>query len=135
VASMVVFTHGRADTQEYKSFNIRLGETPNDYGMLKEALTRRQLHPEWGMPNVVLIDGGKGQLRAALSVWKWQTPVVSLAKDPDQLLIYNQETRLYTEHPLRERDPASILLQRVRDEAHRFAKSRHTRRRTKSVLE
>ncbi|OGJ21725.1 MAG: hypothetical protein A2804_00180 [Candidatus Pacebacteria bacterium RIFCSPHIGHO2_01_FULL_46_10] len=135
VASMVVFTHGRADTQEYKSFNIRLGETPNDYGMLQEALTRRQLHPEWGMPNVVLIDGGKGQLRAALSVWKWQTPVVSLAKDPDRLLIYNQETERYTEHPLRERDPASILLQRVRDEAHRFAKSRHARRRTKSVLE
>ncbi|HZZ98420.1 MAG TPA: GIY-YIG nuclease family protein, partial [Candidatus Saccharimonadia bacterium] len=78
VASMVVFTDGQPDKAEYRMFNIRLGEKPNDYGSLREALTRRQNHPEWKAPDLVLIDGGKGQLRAVISVWEQTTPVVSL---------------------------------------------------------
>lgn len=133
-ASMVVATQGRMDPTEYKMFNIRLGETPNDYGMLREALVRRQNHPEWGMPDLLMIDGGKGQLRAALSVWHWIAPVCSLAKDPDRVFFYHTETKTYTMTPLKNGDPASTLLRRIRDEAHRFAKKQHVRRRTKTVL-
>ena len=133
-ASMVVATQGRMTPSEYKMFNIRLGETPNDYGMLQEALTRRQKHPEWGMPDLLMIDGGKGQLRAALSVWEWSVPVCSLAKDPDRVFFYHPETKTYTMTLLKDGDPSSTLLRRIRDEAHRFAKKQHTRLRTKAVI-
>ncbi len=133
-ASMVVATKGRMDPSEYKMFNIRLGETPNDYGMVREALMRRQKHPEWGMPDLLMIDGGKGQLRAALSVWNWSVPVCSLAKDPDRVFFYHPETKTYTMTPLKNGDPASTLLRRIRDEAHRFAKKQHERLRTKAVI-
>lgn len=134
-ASMVVATNGRMDPSEYKMFNIRLGEKPNDYGMMKEALLRRQFHAEWGIPDLVVIDGGKGQLRAALSVWEWLVPVCSLAKEPDRVFFYHPETKEYTMEILKDDDPAALLLRRIRDEAHRFAKKQHTRRRTKAVLE
>lgn len=134
-ASMVVFTDGQADKPEYRSFNIRLGGTPNDFGMMREALTRRLQHPEWKFPDLVLIDGGKGQLSAALSVWNRTTPVVSLAKEPDRLVIYDQTNKTYHVVPLEVEDHGARLLRRVRDESHRFAKKNHTRRRTKSLLE
>jgi excinuclease ABC subunit C len=135
VASMVVFTDGVADKAEYRSFNIRLGETPNDFGSLREALTRRQNHPEWKFPDLVLIDGGKGQLRAVMSVWKRTTPVVSLAKEPDRLVMYDRPTEKFTIIPLQNEDLGATLLRRVRDESHRFAKKNHSRRRTRSITE
>lgn len=134
-ASMVVFTDGQADTSEYRSFNIRLGETPNDFGSIREAVTRRQNHPEWKFPDLVLIDGGKGQLRTAVSVWRQTTPVVSLAKEPDRLVMYDRENKTFTLVPLQAEDLGARLLRRVRDESHRFAKKNHMRRRTKSILE
>jgi len=85
--SMVVAKDGLADNKEYKHFNIKSLDTPNDYHMLKEALTRRQTHPEWGMPNLVVIDGGKGQVRGVLSIWNWDIPVIGIAKGPDRLVI------------------------------------------------
>lgn len=133
-ASMVVATQGKMDPSQYRIFNITLGETPNDYGMMKEVLTRRQRHPEWGVPNLVVVDGGRGQLRAAYTVWKWSSPVCSLAKEPDRLFFYNPKTKTYTTHRLQDNDLASILLRRIRDESHRFAKKQHTKRRTQSVI-
>jgi excinuclease ABC subunit C len=142
--SMVVAIDGKMDSSEYKHFGIKTLKTPNDYGMLQEALLRRQNHPEWGIPDVILIDGGKGQLRSVLSVWKWPSIVVSIAKKPDRLLIpmitqekiHNKKTtkQLYKEIPLSSDLPATRLLQAIRDESHRFAKRLHTIKRTNSLL-
>ena len=85
--AMVTTVAGEMAPSEYRLFNIRTLNTPNDYQMMKEALLRRQNHAEWGKPSLVVIDGGKGQLRAALSVWQWQCPVISIAKDPDRIII------------------------------------------------
>ena len=85
--AMPVFINGQAAKDQYRLFNIKTLDTPNDFAMLQEALQRRQNHLEWGVPNLLLIDGGKGQLRAALKVWKWHCPVISLAKKPDRIII------------------------------------------------
>lgn len=157
--SMVTFIDGKPDKSEYKLFNIRGLNTPNDYYMLKEATVRRQNHPEWGRPDLVLIDGGKGQLRGVISEWTWDTPVISIAKDPDRLLFpqivhkgqpvgYSQkqaqraassahrdysltwhEIKLPPEHPVLR------LMQQVRDESHRFSKKQHHRRQLRTLFE
>lgn len=145
--AMVTFTDGKPDKSNYRLFNIRSINTPNDYQMMKEAIARRQNHPEWGTPNLVVIDGGKGQVRAALTVWGWDVPVIGIAKNPDRLVIpklsggishqgYPDITNLeYTMVKLKENHPALQLIQRVRDEAHRFSKKQHTRRRLKSMFD
>ncbi len=91
--SMVTFIDGQPATDEYRLFNIKTLDTPNDYGMLQEAITRRQNHPEWGKPDLTVIDGGRGQLRSSLSAWHWPTPVISIVKNPDRILIPVQVQR------------------------------------------
>ncbi len=133
----VVFIEGIADTAEYRLFNIRTLNTPNDYGMLQEALQRRQNHPEWGKPDLVVIDGGRGQLRAAQAVWQWDCPVISIAKNPDRIVIANPAASgplKYQLLKLPETHPALQLVQRLRDEAHRFSKKQHHRLQAKNLL-
>ncbi|MBU1033974.1 GIY-YIG nuclease family protein [Patescibacteria group bacterium] len=137
--SMVVLTNGEKDQSQYKFFKIRTLNTPNDYQMLQEALRRRQNHPEWGVPDLIMMDGGKGQVRAVAKIWQNHALVIGLVKNPDRLVICfkNQEKKdaletkiiqLQTEHPTLK------MLQRLRDEAHRFAKKQHTRLREKNLL-
>lgn len=148
--AMVTFINGQPDSSEYRLFNIKTLNTPNDYQMMKEALLRRQNHPEWGRPDLIVIDGGKGQLRAALSVWNWQTPVISIAKGPDRIIIpaFTKEEKLtnkrqtqsknkYNYHivSLPDTHPGLQLVQHLRDEAHRFSKKQFSRRKLKSMLE
>jgi len=144
--AMVVFTNGLADKAEYKLFNIKTIQQANDYGMLQEALQRRQNHPEWGRPDLVVIDGGKGQLRAAMNVWHWTTPVISIAKKPDRIIIPTQailqkrikavmmDAPRYHELNLGEQHLALKLVQQARDEAHRFSKRQHTRLRNRDMF-
>ncbi len=142
---MVVFTDGRADNGQYRMFNIRTLDTPNDYHMLQEALTRRQNHRGWGVPDLVVIDGGKGQVRAVLKVWGWQCPVIGIAKDPDRLIIPNVTpadvrpvTRSKIEYAvvkLPPTHPALKLVQQIRDEVHRFSNAQHRKRRVKEMFE
>lgn len=141
--SMVCFTDGQPDKSNYRLFNIRSIDTPNDYQMIKEAVARRQKHPEWGKPKLTVIDGGKGQLRAALSIWGWSSPIISIAKNPDRLIIPTnhyrdkQTNRLKIQYRiirLPENHPTLQLIQRIRDESHRFAKKQHTRLRQKNLL-
>ena len=138
--SMVVLTNGQIDQSQYKFFKIRSLNTPNDYGMLQEALERRQKHPEWGEPNLILIDGGKGQVRAVSKIWQSKIPVIGLVKNPDRLVLLKKNSQkkaglesqvihLPSEHPTLK------ILQKLRDEAHRFAKKQHTRLRTKNLLQ
>lgn len=147
VVSMVVSVGGQMDHSQYRSFNIRSLDTPNDFAMMAEALGRRVTHREdWPSPQLLLIDGGKGQVRAVLEKLRatsWQTmPIIGLAKDPDRLVIPQvapgQAGRLkinWTLLNLGGDDLALQLLQQVRDEAHRFGKSHHVARRLKSSLQ
>lgn len=148
VVSMVVATDGQMDHSEYKYFNIRTLKTPNDFAMMAEALERRQRHAhDWPEPQLLLIDGGKGQVRAVLERLRgtsWEKmPVVGLAKDPDRLVIPQVDdkqngARLRIDWEvlnLGGDDAALQLLQQIRDEAHRFGKSRHVARRAKASLQ
>jgi len=66
--SMVVFINGQPDKSEYRKFKIKTKSTPDDYAMMREVLTRRLMHTDWGMPDLLFIDGGKGQLNVAKAV-------------------------------------------------------------------
>jgi excinuclease ABC subunit C len=144
--AMVTFINGVSDTSQYRLFNIRTLNTPNDYAMMQEAVLRRQNHAEWGTPNLIIIDGGKGQLRAALKVWHWSIPVISIAKKPDRLIFpvmtdaggqrsEDLKNLKYEEVKLAADHPALTLVQQLRDEAHRFSKKQHTRLRQRAMLE
>lgn len=144
--SMVCFINGMPESKEYKFFKIRQLNKPNDYAMLQEALIRRQKHPEWGRPDLIVIDGGKGQLRSVNRVWRqaqlFNCPVVSLVKNPDRLILISQATSQEnktnwhtTEINLPNNHPTLHLIAHLRDEAHRFAKKQHTRLRTQNLLQ
>ena len=138
--SMVTFINGQPDTDKYRLFNIRTLDTPNDYGMLNEAISRRQNHPEWGKPDLIVIDGGKGQLRASLRAWHWPTLIISIVKNPDRIVIpveIKREPRLSIKYQvvlLPKNHPVLHLIQHIRDESHRFSKKQHLKRRTKNML-
>jgi excinuclease ABC subunit C len=133
--SMVTFIDGRSQPSEYKVFNIKTLNTPNDYHMLKEAIQRRQNHPEWGKPDLLVIDGGKGQLRAAVSVWNWECPVISIAKNPDRIIIPVKDSKSkYVVLTLPETHAALQIIQNVRDESHRFSRRQHHKLREKQFI-
>ena len=137
VASMVVWEEGRMRKSDYRSFNIRDIRQPDDFASMRQAVERRYrrvLEETGAMPDLILIDGGRGQLNAALAALTElgveETSVVSLAKREEE--IYTPEAPV----PLRlGRDDAGLrLLQEVRDEAHRFAVSKHRARRSARTL-
>jgi excinuclease ABC subunit C len=130
VGSMVVFEKGRPKSAHYRRFKIRSVEGANDYAMLQEVLRRRFKHSgakdasaadAWSVtPDLVLIDGGKGQLNSALAVTKEldvNVPMIGLAKENEEIYIPRRAKPLV----LPKSSPALQLLQRLRDEAHRFA--------------
>ncbi len=129
VASMVVFINELPDKSFYRKFKIKTEGKPNDIAMIKEALSRRLKHLEWGWPDLILVDGGKAQLNAALSVINQYKPiqsplinVVSLAKRKNELYVENLEKPILLKKLPRE--VFNLILQ-LRDEAHRFAISYH----------
>lgn len=143
--SMVVALDGRLEKREYKKFKIKLKDTPDDLFMLKEALTRRFLHEtrddltSWGLPDLVVIDGSKGQVGVAvdiLSILSLDIPVIGLAKK-DETLVYkgrDDEPTDFRELQLPKPSEALKLLQRLRDESHRFARVYHHYLRTQKLL-
>lgn len=138
VVSMVVFEGGEPAPKEYRQFHIRELDTPNDYQMLKEALGRRAKHDEWPRPQLIVIDGGRGQLRSAHSVWKNRTPLIGIAKNPDRLIIPNfdqtGEINLFHQLKLSPHHPALQLVQAIRDQSHKFSRKQHRRRLEKQFL-
>jgi len=137
VGSMVVFTGGKQDKSEYRRFRIKYAKGPNDYAMIKEVLFRRfKEGPDFSrsMPDIVLIDGGKGQLNAALRIKKLlglEVAIASLAKREELIFIEGENRPI----KLSKESEALKLLQRVRDESHRFAKSYFEKLHAKSMLE
>ena len=149
VGSMVVFDDGKPRTRDYRRFKIKAVDGVDDYASMKEMLTRRFkrlsqaiANPDpdgkvdtWGvMPDLVIIDGGKGHLSAAREVMLHlgleQIPLCSLAKENEEIFVP------HTPEPIMlPRDSQALyLMQRIRDEAHRFAISFHRNLRSKSSL-
>ncbi|MCX6759667.1 MAG: UvrB/UvrC motif-containing protein [Candidatus Nealsonbacteria bacterium] len=154
--SMVTFIKGLPDKNFYRRFRIKNraskgsegeeeGETlfalqgkPNDVAMIKEILNRRFKHPEWGWPDLILIDGGKAQLNAALSILNQHKSaksalisVLALAKKENKLFIEGRKKPVLLKSLSREL--FNLILQ-LRDEAHRFAITYHRKLRTNSLL-
>ncbi len=137
VASMVVWQGGKLRKGEYRSFNIRSVEGADDYASIAEAVSRRYsrlIAEDRPLPDLVLIDGGAGQLGAAVSalarVGLAMLPVVSIAKREEELHVEGRAGALRLERT----SPALQLVQRIRDEAHRFAVARHRRRRSRRTI-
>jgi excinuclease ABC subunit C len=136
VASMVVFTNGVPDPAQYKRFKIHCAEgEPDDFASMHEVITRRAGHrSDWLTPDLLVIDGGKGQLSAAcraLEEQAWHNqPIISLAKRYEEVFKPNQSTPILLRHD----NPALFVLQQLRDEAHRFAITYHRLLRDKKTL-
>jgi excinuclease ABC subunit C len=168
VASMVVFTNGVPDKPNYRKFKMRLGGN-DDFAHLAETITRRlrdENRKKWGIADLMLIDGGKGQLSAALTARDQaglsHIPMIGLAKKNEEIIIhkvlsirgldeqklleragdlgaYKTDSADFINITLPENSAIVKLLQRIRDESHRFAVSYHSvlkrGRQTKSLLE
>lgn len=130
--SMVVFKNGQPEKSQYRRFKIKFSEKPNDYLMLKEVLTRR-FKNAWPTPDLIIIDGGKGQLNAAASAVanaNGNIQIVSLAKRLEEIYILGVTLPV----SLPKESPARQLAQAIRDEAHRFAITYHRHLRSKQFL-
>ncbi len=137
--SMVVFINGKPDKSQYRKFKIKIEGKPNDTAMIKEILTRRFNHPEWPFPNIILIDGGKAQLNAALNIanqHKSAKPasirVMALAKKKNELYTENRKQPILLKALPRE--IFNLILQ-LRDEAHRFAIGYHRKLRKRALID
>jgi len=155
VGSMVVFEDGKPKKADYRRFRIRTVEGADDYAMMREVLTRhmRRALSEGPMPSLVIVDGGKGQLNIALSVFDElgviELDAIGIAKEKiryrdkskiaireaDKIYLPNRKDALI----LRPGSPPLLLLQQIRDEAHRFAITYHkglrSKRQRRSILD
>jgi len=131
VGSMVVFRNGLPDKSSYRKFRIKTVEGPNDYAMLQEVIWRRLDNEDWGLPDLMLIDGGLGQVGAVKEVLDSKgldIPVIGLAKR-EEVIWFPEGNNLR----LSRRSQALKLLQKIRDEAHRFAVKYHHQLREKEL--
>lgn len=137
VASMVVFEGGKPAKREYRRFKLKTVQgKPDDFASMAEIMERRYGNEkDWPMPDLIIIDGGKGQLNAALPVIRamgvTDVPVISLAKRIEEVFVEGESESIILEH----HTPELQLLQQIRDEAHRFAITYHRRLRGKRNLE
>ena len=145
VGSMVVFTDGEADKLAYRRFRIKTVEGADDFASLREVLRRRlaklgtEEEERFPRPQLVVIDGGKGQLSAVKEVFEeagvHDIELISLAKKEEEIFTLDREESVR----LSRRDYALQTLQRIRDEAHRFAityfRNLHSKRNLASVLD
>ena len=144
VGSMVVFIDGEADRSSYRRFKIKTVEGANDFASLQEVLTRRlqklgsEEEERFPKPDLIIIDGGRGQLSAVKEIFDGMNvssiELVSLAKREEEVFTLNSAESIKISH----RDYSLKMLQRIRDEAHRFAityfRNLHSKRNLQSVL-
>lgn len=137
VCSMVVFKNGEASKKDYRKFKIKKVKGANDFASLQEALTRRLARLKEGRgesfkekPDLIVIDGGKGQLSSVFEILKqynFDIDLISLAKKQEEVFVLEQNTPVI----LKKGSVELRLLQRIRDEAHRFAITFHRQIRQK----
>jgi excinuclease ABC subunit C len=133
VGSCVWFENGRAKRSEYRKFKVKTVEGSDDFASIEEVVRRyfeRRLNDEKPLPDLIVVDGGKGQLSAAhaaiAGLGLADRPLISLAKRDEEVFIWGREEPLR----LSRRSPGLRLLQQARDEAHRFAVTYNRKRRT-----
>jgi excinuclease ABC subunit C len=141
VSAMVVFTEGKPDKKEYRKYNVRTVQGPDDYETMREVVRRRYervLKEELPLPDLIVVDGGRGHIAAVMDVLVNELglgiPVCGLAKDAKhrtaQLLVGDPPAIV----PLPRDSQEFYLLQRIQDEVHRFAITFHREKRGKSMI-
>jgi excinuclease ABC subunit C len=145
VSSLVAFTDGQKDSKRYRMYKLKIGSKPDDYAAMNEVLTRRykRAKEENDLPDLLIVDGGKGQLNIALKVFAdldiAGVDVIGLAKEQgrhdkgmteEQIFLPERKDPII----LRKNSPIIFLLQKIRDEAHRVAITFHRKRRSKGTL-
>lgn len=138
VASMVSFLNGKPDKKNYRHFNIKTVEGPNDFASMKEIVGRRYkriIEEALPLPNLIIIDGGKGQLSSACEALKelelyGKIPIAGIAKRLEEIYYPEDQVPLL----ISKKSPGLMLLQQIRDEAHRFAINFHRLKRSKSQI-
>lgn len=138
VASMVCFVDARPKKSEYKRFNIKTVEGPDDFASMKEVLSRRYkrvMDEKQQIPDLIVVDGGKGQLSSAVDALKkigfyGECEIIGLAKRLEEVFVPEKSNAIM----IPKKSSALKLLQKVRDEAHRFAVSFHRNKRSKRTI-
>lgn len=136
VASMSVAIEGRPAKQEYRRFRIKTKDTPDDYAMMREVIERRYSKlDKKDFPEVILIDGGLGQINAVGQILEsigksGISDLISIAKKEELIFKYGESEPYH----FSKAEEALKILQRVRDEAHRFAVTYHRLLRSKRVI-
>lgn len=139
VASCIVFRSGKPYKSEYRHYHIKTVKGPNDYASVEEIVKRRYryyIDHQLKLPDLVVIDGGKGQLNAALDAmnalgFRYKTAIVGIAKRLEEIYLPNDPYPLYVD----KNSPGLKLIQRIRNEAHRFGITFHRNIRSKSMIE
>lgn len=138
VAALVVFKNGKPSKSDYRHFNIKTVEGPNDFASMEEVVYRRYfklLEENLPLPQLTIIDGGKGQLSAARSALaklglEGKIPLAGIAKKLEEIYFPDDPLPLHID----KRSPGLKLIQRIRDETHRFAITFHKKKRAKATL-
>lgn len=138
VASMVYFQKGKPAKKEYRKYNVKTVEGPNDFASMEEIVYRRYkrlLEENMNLPDLVVIDGGKGQLSSAVEALKkleiyGQIPIIGIAKRLEEIYFPNDEFPIH----ISKKSESLKLLQHIRDEAHRFAITFHRNKRSKGAI-
>lgn len=145
VAAMVTFREGLKDPKHYRTYRLKIGTRPDDYAAMREVLWRRYKHAkeEGTLPDLVIVDGGRGQLNVALKVFDELNvigvPVIGLAKEEGRHDKGMTEERVFVAEQkepiiLKKNSSVLFLLQNIRDEAHRFAITFQKKRRSKQLF-
>jgi excinuclease ABC subunit C len=135
---MVCFKEGRASKQDYRHFSIKTVIGPNDFASMHEVVTRRYtrlLEENAPLPDLIVIDGGKGQLGAACDALKaldlyGKIPIVGIAKRLEEIYYPEDSLPLYID----KKSESLRLIQQIRDEAHRFAITYHRDKRSRAAI-
>ena len=138
VSACVVFKDGKPSKKDYRIFNIKTVEGPDDFASMEEVIYRRYkriLEEDGDLPQLILIDGGKGQLSSALKSidalnLRGKITVISIAEKLEEIYFPGDSIPLY----LDKTSETLKVLQRVRDEAHRFGISKHRNKRSKATF-
>ena len=138
VAACVVFKNGKPSKKDYRHFNIKTVEGPNDFASMEEVVYRRYkrlLDENQPLPQLIIIDGGKGQLSSALKILdrlqlRGKIAIIGIAKRLEELFYPNDPIPLY----LDKKSETLKIIQQLRNEAHRFGIEHHRNRRSKNAL-
>ena len=139
VSACVVFKNGKPSKQDYRHFNVKTVEGPNDFATMEEAVYRRykrMLDEEQTLPQLIVIDGGKGQLSSALTALeklelRGKVAIVGIAKRLEEIFFPGDSLPIY----LDKRSESLKVIQFLRNEAHRFGITHHRNRRSKSAID